>query len=117
MTPKQLADRITMRPLGFPLSEKEIQLAAKNGMVIIYCDDDTLYMIGADRMQAMIDESRTIYYDDITYEIDDEGELFISIVKDTPDAKWDITTNFIPSASFITIDNGKVFCKGIIIKL
>lgn len=117
MTPNQLAQRIEGRPLGLPLSEKEIQLAAKNGMIVVYCDDDTLYMMGSERVQASIDSSRTIYYDELTYEIDEDGELFICIEKDTPDAVWDITTNFMPAARFRIIDNGKVFCIGIIIKL
>ena len=116
MSPKQLADRIHGRPLGLPLSEKEVAMAAKNGLVVVYCDDDTLYLIGSQREQFSIRESRTIYYDELSLEICDDGELFISIEKDTPSAVWDITTNFIPSANYQIIDNGKVFCNAIVIK-
>ena len=116
MTPKQLADRINNRPLGLPLSENEIAMAKKNGLIVVYCDDDTLYLIGAERQQFSIHESRIIYYDELTLEISEDGELFISIMKDTPDAAWDITTNFIPSANYRIIDNGRVFCNAIVIK-
>ena len=117
MSPQQLANKLNGRFLGTKFTPSEISILTKNNMAIVYCDVDTLHIVGEDSYEKPLHGSITIFMNEDTYEYDPDGDLYIKIEHQTPDAVWDITTNFVKCAYFDIMWNSKVYCKAAIIKL
>ena len=121
MSPKQLAKILTAKGSAYPVTAKEIKYAEEMDALIIFCDNDGLHFRGADKVDLKVKDDFILWLTEDEYEVEfseDEtpGAYYIRVIKDTPDAIWDITTSY-RSYQFKTFLGTKVLCNGIIIKI